>query len=71
MPEEVEESAMVNVEFDTFSEEDMSNIAFGVDEEVVEDPEAAEREDAASEEQDQGDAPNPVCLNRKTAGMQH
>lgn len=50
--ENVEDSAMVNAQFDSFSEEDASNIAFGLDEEVVEDPDSEDDENGGDEDEE-------------------
>lgn len=48
--EDIEDSAMVNAQFDSVSQEDASNIAFDVDDDVVEDPEDGIAEEDGGEE---------------------
>lgn len=53
---------MVNSEFDTLSTEDTSFLAFGLDEEMVEDPETGEGEVEQDAGRDTaGGTPEPVC----------
>lgn len=49
--EDVRDSAMVDAQFDSFSQEDASTVAFNVDDDIVEDPEEdGQRGDDGGEE---------------------